>query len=153
VHLDAEDAIFRRTWVYADAAPQREDGLLSNSIVGRNLLLLSVAFATAAARGIPNVLLGITSHSYVDAQREFLECFASALNVGLAANISLHYPLPTAAPETIRAFVASHPTLPWDKTFSCYGPRHDQPCNNCYKCTERRLKRIRWGLDQAEVHS
>lgn len=139
-------ALLGDNWIFSGAVPQWELGILTNEIAGRNPCLLALAFTAAARLDFDHVSLGITSHSYRDAQVKFLEEYVSALCLGLGRTIKLHTPIASSAPEEVASYARERSDIPWGLAFSCYRPVGHQRCGACYKCTETRLKREQWGV-------
>ncbi len=143
--------VYNNSWMFTHDTPQWQDDARprTNTIPGRNISLLSLAYVYAANKGIDNVILGISGHAYPDAKQDFLDQFVVAMNIGLSTNIRLYCPLPSASTEQIAAFVQDTPTIPWNLSFSCYNPTNEfTPCGDCYKCTETKNKRLAWQIDK-----
>lgn len=98
---------------------------------GRNAVLLSVGASIAHAEGMDHVVIGC---NFSDAQR-FSDCrpeFIRSMNAALksAYGVSVHAPFLTTTKAQIRAEVESLGLRTW----TCYSPRGDQACGECYSC-------------------
>lgn len=140
-------AVYASSWVFSGRPPRWEEGIASNTMLGRNVLLLSLAFMLAASRGVRAVALGIRTRSYRDSSEEFLNSMSASLNRGLGTEIVPLFPLLKPGGDGVTDPEMSALNMPWGLTFSCYNPgRGDQPCGSCYKCRENAVKRKRLGL-------
>src|ERR1700719_3417552 len=98
-------------WIARGEVPQWENGILTNSIVGRNICMLSLAATAAVSHGFWHLCIGISSHSYADAQEAFLKEWLRAAHFGVSDQLMLYYPLPSASDAEIASFVADHPAI------------------------------------------
>lgn len=148
VHINQKE-IEENNWIHQGVIPQLQKGTLTNTIIGRNALLLSYSYIYAKNLGVNNVILGLTKHadSYADAQIKFLEGFTEAINLGLSSNIRLFCPLPIADIDEIRKFIKDN-DIPWHFSFSCYNPSSDfKKCDNCCKCSGKIIKYANWNIN------
>lgn len=122
----------------------------SNYIPGRNLLLASIAFSIASARGLRSILLGASPAPANSAFHDATQKFASLLNDLLWAAYPHHHVRGSPNPpfvymplvsldrtEYIRETLAVAPEL-FLRTFTCYestDPRIE--CGRCVHCQQK----------------
>lgn len=99
---------------------------------GRNAVLISMAAAIAQERGLKSVVIGC---NFSDADR-FPDCrpaFIKAMRAALedAYGVSLYAPLLTSTKAMI---VQEAKKVGLPETWTCYYPKDNQPCGECYAC-------------------
>jgi 7-cyano-7-deazaguanine synthase len=105
-------------------------------IPGRNVTLLALAGAFAAARDVPEIALGpLRANPFPDATPEFYAAMAAALSLGLDHGIRIRAPFAGLAKTDV---LLMGKELPLETTFSCIEPAGERHCGVCSKCFERR---------------
>lgn len=104
---------------------------------GRNLVLASLAIATAQARGFDQIAVGCNATDY----ERFPDCrpfFWGVMKQAAAVyGIGVETPL---LQFTKRQIIeeARRLNVPIEMTWSCYSPINDTPCGECLACTTRK---------------
>ena len=103
---------------------------------GRNLVLASLAIATAQARGMDAIAIGCNASDWP----RFPDCrppFWSAVRTAAEAyGIAVLTPLTHHSKQDV-ASAARRLGVPIDLTWSCYAPRDGSPCGECLACKTR----------------
>ena len=99
---------------------------------GRNAVMLATAASIAQSRGLTAVVIGC---NFSDATR-FPDCrpeFIKAMNTAFqgAYGVAVHAPLLTTTKQMI---VQQAKEFGLPETWTCYNPRNNQPCGECYSC-------------------
>lgn len=107
-------------------------------LVGRNVVLLTKAAVTAAARRIPEIAIGpLAGNPFPDATPEFFSAMAHALSLGLDHPLSVQAPFARMEKsEVIR--LGTQLDVDLALTLSCMNPTNGLHCGQCSKCRERR---------------
>lgn len=116
---------------------QAQGGVRGPRIVpARNLILLAHAVNLALAEGCSRVIYGATGGdvgAYADCRASFVTALSSACR-GLGCVIEA--PLLGKSKAAVVALGRSA-GAPLELSWSCYAPRHGQPCGGCNACLER----------------
>lgn len=75
---------------------ETKDGLPNTFVPGRNLLFMSLAAAYAYTIGVSNLIMGVCetdSSGYPDCRDDAVKSMQVTLNIGMAANFTIHTPL------------------------------------------------------------
>jgi 7-cyano-7-deazaguanine synthase len=128
----------------------------------RNAVLLSVAVAIAADRGMDYVYAGMhatDAHNwaYPDCTPEFLGSFAAAVHIGTYFKVRFRFPLIWMTKTQVAARGARL-KVPFENTWSCYRPvRYPGPeslhCGQCPTCVERQQAFLEAGLKDPTVYA
>lgn len=124
-----------------DRAPSEIEacGVPATFFPGRNLVMVSYAFGTAAALDISRVYFGPNADDaagYPDCREECLRMLACACRAGVDREIELVLPvISMSKPGIVREGDALG--VPWEVTFSCYSPVEGRHCGRCDACVLR----------------
>lgn len=98
---------------------------------GRNAVMLAHAAATAQARGFDAVMIGCNltdAERFPDCRAPFIEAIGTALAFAYAVDVRAPL-LATPKREIVNAIRELNL-----ETWTCYTPRNNQPCGECYAC-------------------
>jgi len=115
--------------------------MIKTVVPNRNAIMLSVAFAVAAANGATRVVTGVHAgdHAiYPDCRPEFVETFALMESLSLSGVAMVELVTPFVRVTKTDIVREGHRLgVPWASTWSCYegGELH---CGQCGTCVERR---------------
>lgn len=114
-----------------------DDPIQADTVVpGRNLLLISLAVATASSRGIPEVAFAAHRSDaviYQDCRPEFVYSLSDACRSAYGVRIFAPF-LPLSRADVVA--MGRRLKVPFHLTWSCY-LGGNQPCGECGACVER----------------
>lgn len=118
------------------AGSELTDGRGGPVVPNRNMVLLSLAAATAISVGAQSVAIGCHAGDhrlFPDCRPVFLDAAWQTLKAGSGIGLLRPYVFKTKAEIVARAIELG---VPFEKTWSCYAGG-EQPCGICLACVER----------------
>lgn len=133
--LSAGGGIYEGHWSAAGGAPDYGAPDEDVFIPARNLVLIGLAAAWCAVRGIDHVAIGtLAGNPFADAGPGFLERYAALISEAVGRPMTVTAPFSRMSKAQL---IARYGHLPFHLTLTCMAPRDGIHCGACNKCRER----------------
>ncbi len=152
--------IYKDTWLVLGKKIPRLDGNAKHlNIIGRNILLLSIAVTWCALHQVNYLIHGHTApsdltkdfyHQFHDVSKTFFNRYMNVLNTGLGTHIHFIQPFRKLKKKTVVKKFAHYPL---HLSFSCINPKKSKHCGSCIKCIQRQQAFEKAGIQDNTVYA